>query len=148
MPLETSRQARDSRAEYAEEVRDRILDHFRRRRTYGSTDDELEVTLHLLHQTASSARRWLVMAGLIAETDGRRKTRTGRNAVVWKLQQWAGLGPGGDRECRRLLTEMLTWPRTVKACKDRKGNTLPMCTWPRLPGDLQAVLEAMGKEQI
>lgn len=50
----------------------------------GCTDDEIEVALNLRHQTASARRRGLVLKGLVVETAGRRKTRSGRRATVWR----------------------------------------------------------------
>jgi hypothetical protein len=135
---DTSIEARDSRAEYAAAVDARILKHFQRRASYGSTDDEIEVALRLLHQTASACRRNLVKAGHIRETDGRRKTRTGRNAVVWKLTRFTTDGYSDNpRECRHLLTELLTWPRRVKGV-----------IWPQLPPDLQPIFDDMKRAHL
>ena len=49
------------------------------------TDDEIEVALDMRHQTASARRRELAIARLVADTGARRKTRSGRSAIVWML---------------------------------------------------------------
>ena len=53
----------------------------------GFTDDELEVRLALLHQTASARRRALVQKGLIVDSGETRPTRSGRKATVWVLRK-------------------------------------------------------------
>lgn len=51
----------------------------------GLTDDQMETRLRRSHQTVSSARNWLVEAGWVRDSGQRRKTRSGRMAVVWML---------------------------------------------------------------
>lgn len=51
----------------------------------GLTDDQMENRLSRPHQTVSSARHWLVEAGWVRDSGHRRKTRSGREAVVWVL---------------------------------------------------------------
>lgn len=55
------------------------------RTNIGYTDDQLEERLKRPHQTVSSARNWLVAAGWVRDSGQRRKTRGGREAVVWEL---------------------------------------------------------------
>ncbi len=55
----------------------------------GRTDDELEVATQLAHQTISARRRTLVLKGRVCDSGHRRRTRSGRKAVVWML----GLDP-------------------------------------------------------
>lgn len=55
----------------------------------GWTDDELECHTKLPHQTVSARRRELVLKGLIEDSGERRKTRSGRKAVVWVLKKTA-----------------------------------------------------------
>lgn len=50
----------------------------------GATDDEVEVALDLPHQTASARRNGLAKKGLVVQTAGRRDTRRGRKAIVWR----------------------------------------------------------------
>jgi hypothetical protein len=66
------------------DVRKRIAT-FIAERPNGATDDEIEVALDLKHQTASAARRGLVIAGLVRDSGQVRKTRSGRNATVWVI---------------------------------------------------------------
>ena len=54
--------------------------------TRGVTDDEMEVLLGMSHQTTSARRRELVLKGLIGTNGDKRKTRSGRNAQVWRTQ--------------------------------------------------------------
>ena len=51
--------------------------------SHGMTDDEIEVSLGMRHQTASARRRGLVIKGLVADSGLRRRTRSGRKAAVW-----------------------------------------------------------------
>lgn len=51
----------------------------------GLTDRELETRLRGKHQTVSSARNWLVNAGWLVDSGKRRKTDSGRPAVVWQI---------------------------------------------------------------
>lgn len=55
--------------------------------TQGATCDEVEVALDLRHQTASARIRELVLLGCLEDTHQRRRTRSGRTAVVWWLTQ-------------------------------------------------------------
>jgi hypothetical protein len=61
----------------------------------GMTDDELEVTLKMRHQTVSACRRGLVIKDLVVPTGDTRPTRSGRKANVWEVteigKQQAGL---------------------------------------------------------
>lgn len=53
--------------------------------TDGYTCDELEQVLRGKHQTISASLSKAKKAGLIKDTGKRRKTRSGRNAIVWDL---------------------------------------------------------------
>lgn len=50
---------------------------------HGLTDDQIESITLLSHQSASARRRGLVLKGLVKDSGTRRKTRSGRSAVVW-----------------------------------------------------------------
>ncbi|MBO0864839.1 MAG: helix-turn-helix transcriptional regulator [Mycobacterium sp.] len=52
----------------------------------GRTDDELEQLLGLRHQTVSARRRELVLLDLIEDSGDRRRTSSGRGAIVWKAK--------------------------------------------------------------
>lgn len=49
----------------------------------GKTCDEIEQELSMRHQTASSQIRWLVQNEFLMKSKEKRRTRTGRNAIVW-----------------------------------------------------------------
>lgn len=49
----------------------------------GMTCDEVEASLGMRHQTASARIRELALSGAIVDSGTRRKTRSGRSAVVW-----------------------------------------------------------------
>ena len=51
------------------------------------TDDELEVVLDMRHQTVSACRRSLVKRGVVEATGDLRKTRSGRQAQVWRMKE-------------------------------------------------------------
>ena len=50
----------------------------------GMTCDEVEVALNMKHQTVSARIRDLRSEAAIRDYSERRRTRSGRNAVVWK----------------------------------------------------------------
>lgn len=78
----TSHEAARSMDPIVRDVRKRIAT-FIAERPSGATDDEIEAALGLKHQTASAARRGLVIAGLVRDSGHVRKTRSGRKATVW-----------------------------------------------------------------
>jgi hypothetical protein len=82
----TSHEAARSMESHVKQVRKGIAG-FLRDRPQGATDDEIEQGLNLKHQTASAARRGLVIAGLVRDSGEVRKTRSGRNAIVWVSTQ-------------------------------------------------------------
>lgn len=53
----------------------------------GATCDEVERILEASHQSTSSAIRALTKAGRIIDSRTVRKTRTGRDAIVWKVAE-------------------------------------------------------------
>ncbi len=53
--------------------------------TIGLTCDQVEYFSRHSHQTVSARIRRLVQLGKLADSGHRRKTRSGRNAVVWKV---------------------------------------------------------------
>lgn len=57
------------------------------RRAHGWTDDELEQHTGRTHQSVSAARNTLMRKGYIADSGQRRKTRSGNDAIVWKVVQ-------------------------------------------------------------
>jgi hypothetical protein len=53
----------------------------------GATCDEIEVSLGLLHQSASAEIRKLVLLGKLSDSGQRRRTRSGRTATVWRAAE-------------------------------------------------------------
>lgn len=78
---ETSRDAARSVEKSAPRLRQIVLQTIRDA-VDGCTDDEIEIITGLSHQTASARRRELVLSGEIVPNGDRRKTRSGRTAVV------------------------------------------------------------------
>lgn len=78
---DTSVAAAQSIAGGAEQLRARVLAEIATRG--GATCDEVEVALDLRHQTASARVNELAEEGKIADSGARRKTRSGREAIVW-----------------------------------------------------------------
>ena len=82
---DTSREAAVSILPHVTRLAGELMRLFRTYPSGGFTVDELEVLLHLTHQCCSARARELVLKGLIRDSGQRRKTRSGRNAIVWTL---------------------------------------------------------------
>lgn len=80
---ETSQAAADSVKEDASTLRSKVLEVIRKT-PGGLTTDEVEQLLHLNHQTASPRMWELHRRGLIGDSGNRRKTRSGRMAIVYR----------------------------------------------------------------
>ena len=78
MPQATSIEAHDSQKTKAPADASKILAAVGN----GATCDEIEIALGMSHQTASARMRDLSRAKLILDSGAKRKTRTGRNAIV------------------------------------------------------------------
>lgn len=81
----TSKQAAERHLPRSGTKRHRIFDMIRDRGETGATDDEIEQTLELLHQSASAGRNTLATDGWIVDSGQRRPTRSGNPAIVWVL---------------------------------------------------------------
>lgn len=79
---ETSVEAAESMREGAAALRAKVYRCIAQAKD-GATCDEVEVALNLRHQTASARVNELMRSGEIVES-GRRPTRSGRRAIVWK----------------------------------------------------------------
>ena len=104
---ETSKQAALSLEPRRGSLQYHVLACIRSRTDYGATDDELETTLHLRHQTASARRRELELKGLVVRTQHRRKTRSGRNAGVYVATEYA---EAPDPSLRKKLVNIMHVP--------------------------------------
>ena len=85
-PTDTSLEAAHSVSRGGKATRDRDRVHrLLARCTGGLTDDEIGATLELGGNSVRPRRRELVERGLVADSGDRRKTATGRRAIVWVL---------------------------------------------------------------
>lgn len=84
---ETSQDAAASVEDHVPTRNHRILEHLSRR---PSTCDEIEVALELLHQAASPCLWYMSGEGLVARDGEKRRTRSGRQAYVYRATD-AGL---------------------------------------------------------
>ncbi len=70
-------------AERLSRLKKQILDVLRSLHPDGLTDDELSGVLREYRYTVAPRRRWLVLAGLVEDTGGRRLGERGRKQVIW-----------------------------------------------------------------
>lgn len=77
----TSHAAAKSIVASADTLRARVL--FAISKLHGATCDEVEEATGMRHQTCSARVRELFLKGMIRDSEARRKTRSGRTAVVW-----------------------------------------------------------------
>lgn len=80
---ETSRAAAASMVPTAGTLCARVLAHIKSKGSVGATCDEIELAFDGRHQTISARVRELSLGGQIQDRGGKRKTRSGRNAVVY-----------------------------------------------------------------
>jgi predicted ArsR family transcriptional regulator len=66
--------------------RRRVLEFIAARDRFGATSDEIEEATGISHQACSARMTELKQEQMIAAV-GRRKTRSGRAAMAWKLRQ-------------------------------------------------------------
>lgn len=80
---ETSMKAAGSIANTAETLRARVMAHLAEKGDRGATDEEMQVSLEMPANT-QRPRRWeLEKSGRVKDSGQRRKTVSGRMAVVW-----------------------------------------------------------------
>jgi len=83
----TSRAAAESVKHSAASMRSQILQLLRTRADLGLTCDDVEVYRGYRHQTASARIRELSLSGHIRNSGKTRKTRSGREAIVWVVAE-------------------------------------------------------------
>jgi hypothetical protein len=88
--VSTSIEAAESIRPHRKRLKTMVLDFIRNRGTIGATDWEIEQHLQLSHQTASARRNELVKDGGVYRSHEKRKTGSGRNAIVWKAAPTCG----------------------------------------------------------
>lgn len=79
--VETSRDSRDILNKHKNRYRYAIYEYIKN--NSGATCDEIEVNLKMRHETASGIIRFLTLDRLLRDSQERRRTRTGRKAIVW-----------------------------------------------------------------
>lgn len=84
-----------------------VLEFITNRGAEGATDDEIEVGLRFSHQSASARRNGLVRKGLVCDSGGERKTRSGRKATVWILGKGDALVGAPNDRAKRPSKELL-----------------------------------------
>ena len=89
---ETSLAAHDSMRYEFPKIHRRIIAYLSDYPFYGTTCDEAEIELDMSHQTCSAAFTKLKNRGVINDTGKRRRTRSGRPAIVWALSQRDNVG--------------------------------------------------------
>ena len=82
----TSHKAADLNKEARDIIRERVYQYLKRMGEYGATDYELEKALNVIRTSAGKRRGELMKAGLVVETDRRRKTTGKATAIVWKVK--------------------------------------------------------------
>ncbi len=84
---ETSREAAIKIEPVAGTIRRRVLDYMRTLCSYdiGATDQMMQQDLHLDASTRRPRRVELVQGGWVRDSGRKRKTRSGRMAVIWEL---------------------------------------------------------------
>lgn len=80
---ETAKRARDEIRPHVTGLRRRVLDCICAFGPGGATDDQIQDHTGILLQTEIPRRRELVELGLVKNSGQRRKTRSGRNAILW-----------------------------------------------------------------
>ena len=80
-------------------LRSKVASMLRLRGLFGATDDELEASLGLRHQTVSARRRELVLLVKAKDSGVKRVTRSGRRATVWVACDEAPQKPHKALQC-------------------------------------------------
>lgn len=88
--VSTSIEAAESIRPHRKRLKTMVMDFIRNRGSLGATDWEIEQHLQLSHQTASARRNELVKDGGVYRSHEKRKTGSGRNAIVWKAAHTCG----------------------------------------------------------
>jgi len=83
---ETSKLAAEEACSMARTLRERVYREIAARGQVGATDDELQVSLAMNPSTQRPRRIELVTACRVQDSGVKRKTRSGRLAVVWRAQ--------------------------------------------------------------
>jgi hypothetical protein len=80
---ETSKAAALSIEPAAGSMRRRVLDFLRAAGPHGATDEQIQEVLSMAQNTERPRRIELVTGGFVFDSNRRRPTASGRNAVIW-----------------------------------------------------------------
>lgn len=140
-------------AERLSKLKKQILDELRSIYPDGLTDDELSSKLVAYRYTVAPRRRWLVLAGLVEDTGGRRFGGRGRKQAIWGFKIDASYIEQKDPSIRARVAE-LTYPAALSQIDQlhhliREGQTVPICSacshvW---PCDTNVIVEKARKRQ-
>lgn len=86
---ETSAAAAESMEANAANLRGLVFRFLKLQGINGATDEEIQIALGMTGNTERPRRRELFQRGLIAEAPAMRRTRSGREAQVWVLKEYA-----------------------------------------------------------
>lgn len=86
---QTSKDAYESVKPYVPTIKERVYDVIASYGSDGMTTDEIEGYLNLAHQTVSPRVLELRQDGLLKDSGEKRKTISGRKAIVWVASAYA-----------------------------------------------------------
>lgn len=86
---DTSRQAAAEITPHARALQVRVLACIAAQQGRGATCDEVEIEADIRQSTVSARVRELAVGGHVVDTGIRRRTRSGRKAIVWLAREWA-----------------------------------------------------------
>lgn len=93
---QTSLEAAQAIESDVSQLRETVFRYVKGEHLQGATCDEVEVELNMRHQTASARLRELVLTKRVVDSGMRRRTRSGRWAIVWGAK-WLEGGPNAER---------------------------------------------------
>jgi len=85
MARDTSTQAAVSVRGKAATLRQQVYEHLHSKGRYGATDEEMQDALEMNPSTQRPRRKELETNNQITDSGQRRRTRSGRNAIVWVI---------------------------------------------------------------
>lgn len=83
----TSREAAKSIAKSSQTFKSMVHSFIKTSGDYGCTDEEIQTSLEMNPSTQRPRRVDLVRDGVVEDSGKQRKTRSGRNAVVWVIKK-------------------------------------------------------------
>ena len=105
---DTSKRAAESVKASAKTLRRKIHQLLKRKGDRGATCWEIEQEMGMMHQSASARLRELVIEGNAIDSGYRRKTGSGRNAVVVVAADLPGFERGPHKSAKQRIQELET----------------------------------------